>query len=209
MKRINVRQTSILALLLILFTIAAHGAIRQTQDDEPKLTLYQEESTQKWGFKDEQGNVVIPCKYDKAWDFMIEGLAIVQSTSKLGFIDKTGKEITPCIYSNISVSTTTSYGVTTRQSFFEGLTGVQLNGKWGFIDMAGQMVIPCQYDAAFKFTDGLAQVRLNGKWGFVNKTGEVVVPCIYDAVFPFSEGGTATVRLGQKEFKIDKTGKEL
>ncbi|MDR0825322.1 MAG: WG repeat-containing protein [Prevotella sp.] len=143
---------------------------------------------------------------------MTEGLAIVQLNRRLGFIDKTGKEITPCIYSDIYVSTTTSYGVTIRKSFSEGLTGVQINGingKWGYIDMTGQEIIPCIYDAAFEFTDGLARVVFNGKWGFIDKTGEVVIPCIYDVAFPFSKGGTATVRVGEERFNIDKTGKKL
>ena len=54
------------------------------------------------GFKDQDGNVVIPCQW-KDVQFFSEGLAAVQDANdKWGFIDKTGEVVTPCQWSNVS-----------------------------------------------------------------------------------------------------------
>ena len=145
----------------------------------------------KWGFIDETGRVVIPCKYDNIYDFS-EGLARIKLNGKYGFIDKIGREICPCKYDEAG-------------DFFEGLARVQLNGKCGFIDKAGREVIPCEYDWAWNFSNGLAPVQLNDRWGFIDKTGREVIPCEYDYVFNFS-GRLARAQLNDKWGYIDKQG---
>lgn len=48
----------------------------------------------KWGFIDEKGIEVIPCKYDYV-DSFEEGLSMVSFNEKYGFIDKAGIEVVP------------------------------------------------------------------------------------------------------------------
>ncbi len=149
----------------------------------------------KYGYNLEStGEIVIPLKYDNAYDFS-EGLAIVKLNGKYGFIDKTGKEVIPLKYDN-------------ADSFREGLAWVELNGKYSFIDKTGKEVFPLKYDFAFPFTEGLAVVELNGKHGYIDKTGNEVIPLKYDLALPFSEG-MARVTLNGKDGFIDKTGKEV
>ena len=58
------------------------------------------ESSGKYGFVDELGDIVIPVQYDYAGYFK-DGLAYVLQNGKCGFIDKTGKAVIPIIYDDI------------------------------------------------------------------------------------------------------------
>ena len=114
----------------------------------------------KYGFIDNTGQVVIPPKYDLAWDFS-EGLARVSQNGKYGFIDNTGKVVIPLNYDWVG-------------SFSEGLAMVKRNGKWGFIDKTGKVVIPLKYDKAYPFGNGVAGVldRSTGEAFYINRQGE-------------------------------------
>ncbi len=151
-------------------------------------------TTEKWGYKDENGNIVIPAKYDEVENFS-EGLALVKINGKWGFIDKTDKLVIPAKYDD-------------AWPFSDGLARVKINGKYGFIDKADKLVIPAKYDNAVGFSDGLASVKINGKWGFIDKTDKLVIPAIYDYVREF-KNGKARVELNGREFYIDKNGNEV
>ncbi len=145
----------------------------------------------KYGFADENGNIVIPLKYDYAKDFS-EGLALVKLNGKWGYIDKNGNEVTSLKYDY-------------AKDFYEGLAAVKLNGKWGYIDKNGNEVTPLKYDYAEDFSEGPARVRLNDKYGFIDKSGNEVIPLKYDYANSFSEG-LARVKLNNKCSFIDKSG---
>jgi hypothetical protein len=103
-------------------------------------------SSDKFGFIDKTGKVVIPLKYDLV-DLFSEGLAKVTLNNKDGFIDQSGKELIPLKYDRV-------------EWFSEGLAGVELNGKWGFIDKSGKEVIALKYLEAYPFDEGLAEVQV-------------------------------------------------
>ena len=155
----------------------------------------------KYGYCDDYGHgkLVIPAKYDDAYDFH-EGLAEVRLGYKWGFIDKPGKMVIPNIYDDVG-------------PFSEGLAPVYLDNKWGFIDKTGKMVIPNIYDdvrgsnISTSFYKGLAPVKLDGKWGFIDKTGKMVIPNIYEYLNYVTLRGLAKVKLNGKKVTIDKTGK--
>ena len=127
----------------------------------------------KWGFKDQNGKVIVAPKYNSSHQFR-EGLAAVSIGgsydeefdmvlgSKYGFIDNTGKEVIALKYESIN------------DGFYEGLAAVKLNGKWGYINTAGNEVIPFQYSEAFIFMNGKAKVRKDGREFFIDKTGKEV-----------------------------------
>ncbi|MBE7509762.1 MAG: WG repeat-containing protein [Bacteroidia bacterium] len=157
----------------------------------------------KWGYKDAGGKVVVPPKYDFAWD-LSDGLGRVRDKEKYGFIDQSGKIIIPLKFEN-------------AYSFIDNMAAVKLNGKYGFIDKTGKEVIPFQYDEATYFYDGLALVKEGtirdkknnvtqyGKYGFIDKTNKVVIPIKYEGASEFSEG-LAAVKLNKKYGYIDSTG---
>ena len=58
--------------------------------NQSDLTLIEQNG--KWGYINSKKKVVIPPKFDDAYDFL-QGLARVKMDNKYGFIDKTGKVI--------------------------------------------------------------------------------------------------------------------
>lgn len=80
----------------------------------------------KYGFIDNTGQVVIPPKYDLAWDFS-EGLARVSQNGKAGFIDNTGKVVIPLKYDK-------------AYSFYNGVAGVldRSTGEAFYINRQGE-----------------------------------------------------------------------
>ena len=156
--------------------------------------LAQVELNGKWGFIDETGNEVIPCKYDGIWNFY-EGLAAAALNCKYGFIDKTGKTVIPFKYDWAG-------------KFKDGIAKVEVNDKWGFIDKTGKEVIPFKFDGIGTFQDGLAKVELNEKFGFIDKTCREICRCKYDWVDDFKDE-LAVVKLNNKYGFIDTTGREV
>jgi hypothetical protein len=90
-----------------------------------------DEEWDKWGYADENFQIVIPLVYDDVQDFS-EGLAAVKTGERWGYIDRTGKKIVPAKYAD-------------ARPFSEGLAAVMLNNKWGFIDKSGNTLIPFRY----------------------------------------------------------------
>lgn len=123
-----------------------------------------------------------------------EGLEIVKVGNKYTFTTKTNKTITPIKFDG-------------AWPFSEGLAKVMLGKKFGFINNTGQTTIPFKYDYAESFSQGLALVELEGKWGFIDKTGRTVIPFKYTDAWSFTKRGTAKVKLNDRLFYIDKTGK--
>ena len=152
----------------------------------------------KYGFINEKGEKVTPCKYGHAGRFSSNGLANVEIDGKYGFINEKGEEVIPCRYDNAS-------------SFYNGcFAWVKIDGKYGFINEKGEVVIPCQYVSVDTFSsNGLAKVKTDGKWGFINEKGEVVIPCCYDFAYRFSSNGLVKVIIDGKYGFINEKGEEV
>ena len=112
-----------------------------------------------FGFKDGNGNVVVPATYANVWKYSSDGYAKVkQSNNKVGLIDRSGKLVVPAKYTDIA-------------AFSEGLARVQFNGRYGFVDTSGNEVIAPAYKDAYNFSGGHALVAKGNRWGFVDKSG--------------------------------------
>ena len=157
-------------------------------------------NTKKWGFKDADGNIVIPATYEKVWEFS-EGLAPVQirdktAAYKWGFIDKDNKFVIPATYVD-------------ARPFSEGLAPVDTDvywGGWGFIDKDNKMIIPAVYDGVTRFTEGLAGVAKDGKCGHIDKNNRFVIPPSYEGVAGFCDG-LARVIIKEKAGFIDRNNR--
>lgn len=53
-----------------------------------------------YGFMDESGDIVIPCKYNLVYPFDKSGHALVIKDGKIGYIDTSGKEVVPIKYNS-------------------------------------------------------------------------------------------------------------
>ncbi len=192
-----------------------------------------DKKTKKYGFVNEQMELIVPCEYDLCGHF-VDGLAFAYDKLKGVFqIDKAGNVQDLPSYDYYEV-----YGFSDGLAkvlkdkdgnrayidregkdvinvyypggcgdFKEGLACVvNANHKYGFIDKTGTEVIPCQFDYVGDFSEGLARVEINDRYGFVDKTGKLVIPCKYEGASDFSEG-LACVEVNDKSGFIDKSGK--
>lgn len=124
----------------------------------------------KYGFKDQNGNVVIDAKYKDAQEFS-EGLAAVKLKDKWGFLDETGKEVISFYFVDV-------------KPFSEGMAMARFSytEKAGFIDNKGISVLPFEFSSPSSFHHGYAsEVRMidyQMKYGFIDMSGNMKVePC--------------------------------
>lgn len=155
---------------------------------------------ENFGYKDQNGKVVIKAVYSKAYDFSSDGLACVAVKNKdgselYGFIDIKGQFV---------IKPTYDWAYT----FSEGIAPVIQGDYAGFIDTKGKIKIPLKFGGAGYLCEGLAAVCdiESGKWGYIDRTGKQVISFLYDDCTIFNEG-LAAVKVGEKWGYIDRTGK--
>lgn len=184
--------------------------IEETNYSYVTLTSYSEGLIAVWqdgkyGYANQKGKLVIPCKYETEWgrippSCFSEGLASVYIEGKYGYLDKNGNVAIPCKYES-------------AYDFSDSLGMVKVNGKFGYIDRTGKEVIPCQYIDATRFSEGLASVKKDDKVIVIDKTGKEAFPCEYDFVDIFSEGFARVMVYDEpgksKDGIINKSGKEV
>lgn len=191
-----------------------------------------DKKTKKYGFINEQMELVVPCEYDFCGHF-VDDLAFTYDNKVAFQIDQAGNIHELPSYDYYEVSNFSdglalvrkdkegNYAYINKEgkeiinvfypkgcsSFREGLAMVvNADRKIGFIDKTGIEVIPCQFDNITRFSEGLASVNINDKYGFINKTGEMVIPCRYDITSDFSEGLAKVIINNKYGGFIDKTG---
>jgi hypothetical protein len=161
-----------------------------------------------WGYLDRQGKVVVHAKYQSAYPFSRDSLALVElvnsaakgaltDRAKLAFIDRSGKEV----ISRVSA----------RESFHDGiayLRGQLETGPARFIDRAGKVVLTL--DPSFEYLDSsesLLRVKNSeGWWAYLATDGHPVLYVDHvDEAFPYSDG-QARFRIGRLYGFMDKSG---
>lgn len=156
------------------------------------------EKNNKYGYINTKGKEIIPCIYDRSDGFNSK-LAFTLLNGKEGFIDQTGKEVVPFgKYKNL-------------RELNNGFIEFKVYGKTGLLNTEGQEILPAKKYSSIspEFHDGLAMVYgQNNKIGYINEEGQEIIPCIYDRADDFYNG-KAEVKLYDRYFYIDKTGKEI
>ncbi len=182
--------------IIVLLTGCNTGSNRNDSapvTDRYEITDYQ---TNKQGFINSEGEIVIEAKYDGVEHFK-DGLALIKETDSsgetvYGYIDRNGRTIIKPQY---------HYAF----SFSEGLAKVRKDpdSPYIFINTSGRKVfeLPSNVTNVRFFREGLAAVEINDKWGYIDKTGKIVIEPKYDEAVAFSEG-LALVQLGKKSSSI-------
>jgi hypothetical protein len=180
----------------ILCGAAIPSAVAPTQTPSRRLLPIQQDS--KWGYINEQGEIVIKPQFDEAREFS-DGLAFVrypnrakplkpgQTTPELiigqGFIDETGKVVLELEHPAYLAGDNFYDGLT---KFWTGESGRTL---YGFIDTSGRVRIKPQFTHAYEFIEGLCAVCISDeKCGFIDKDGSFAIEPKYRTVFPFMDG---------------------
>lgn len=121
---------NLLTLLLVL--VLGSGVISARE-------LVVTQNKDKYGYADENGEIVIKPQYTHAYPFE-NGMAKVAKGEKWGYINESGKAIVPIQYDNI-------------EPFENGLARVQKGKKYGYITEDGAVYIKPEYDFIGSFND--------------------------------------------------------
>lgn len=159
----------------------------------------------KYGFINEAGKEIIPCKYDYVNTYP-KGIIIVQiKTGQYdnlsGVIDSTGKELIPIKYGRLEY-------YPEEELFVVGETNIS---NVGVMDLNGKMIIPFEYEFWSKrISKGIWPVGKKDICGVVNMKNEIVVPFTFEMIESYSdELNVAPAKKGGKYGFIDRTGKEV
>lgn len=193
-KRLHVimRALIILVFLLLGADLSYHGWVCFAEWNS--LRACHDLETDLYGFI-KRGKIVIPLKWNEAYEFSC-GLARVRdATGKYGFINEKGELVSPCQWK-------------WADNYHEGLAVVvNFNKKCGFIDDTGTLVVPCQWRCAWSFSEERAKVMSSqGMIGFIDKAGTLVIQCQWEDATDFYDG-IAEVREYSGSYRnIDKNG---
>ena len=185
------------------------------------LYMYIDEKTEMYGYKNEEGIVIVPAKYYTKYsgeyyfaytEFCFlsgehpevgefhEGMALVADNRGYGYIDSEGKEVIPCQYKM-------------ALPFSEDLAAVKdkKTDKWGYINKKGEIVIPFQYRYPRSFTEGYAFVeKEENKWSYIDTKGKNIIPWDnYFTGYNFFVNGLAQIKSGGKYGFINYNGKTV
>lgn len=158
------------------------------------------EENGKYGFKDENGKVVIPCVYDRvgwSWD---NGYCEVTIDDRKGYIDSDGKVVVPIDYDSVSYESDQNLFVVGKGENWREM-------KYGILDSEGKQILPIEYDSIDRLREcEHLLVKLEGKLGLVSVSGEVVLPIEYDDVKDYRGAKPLLIKDG-KSFVIEKDGR--
>jgi uncharacterized protein (TIGR02145 family) len=138
------------------------------------LYVFRSKNSEKWGYKDKNGEIVISEQFEAAYQFD-EGVAIVKLGGKYGVIDKKGEWVINPQYDDLGYCE-------------DGLFKVKVGNKWGWLNKKGEIVINPQFDETYRFYGNkLAPVRMGtDKWGYIDKKGQILINPQFKQALPFS-----------------------
>lgn len=135
----------------------------------------------KWGYVDQTGALVIPCRYDGAKEMREDRAPVRIGSPEDGerfWIDPAGNRLYDYPWDGAS-------------AYNRGVALVKQDGLWGLIDREGSVLAGCRWEAvrdnaamalSLPFAGAeLMAVTVDGLMGFVNVKGEMVVPCQFEA----------------------------
>ena len=125
-----------------------------------------QDTTEKWGVIDHDGNMVIPCRWKSIKYFPhLDQFDVVNFDGGIGVLDRKGNEV-------LKPGQWVSY---------QYLCDMQLymvqdaNGLYGCLDINGKVLQPCRYESVECVCDDLFIVKdVNGKSGRLDKNGNLV-----------------------------------
>ncbi|GEM_PF-3142793 len=122
----------------------------------------------KWGYIDESGKLQIWPKFDYAFKFDENGIAIARKDGNNFFINKSGVKLFDRDFDQVF-------------AFSDKKARVKIGEKLGFIDLNGNEIIPFLYLEASDFINGFATVQLSdGAWGVIDEKGKFIIQPTYD-----------------------------
>lgn len=157
----------------------------------------------KWGFIDEQGQLVIDYTYDFAGPF-VDGIAGIVKDGKIGYINKDNEFVIEAKYPYKDTTVLRDYSC--------GLVKIADDDKVIYFDKNGKEVFTRERNTSRDFINDMAIVEnSNEEYGYMDTKGNVVIDYQYFSTSNFTDDGLAKVYTDEFEnFKfIDKNGKTI
>lgn len=182
--------------LLMVCAIVANSIMLQAQTLVFQAKTFE---TQKWGYANLEGEIIIPAEYEKCYPFSSNGLAVIYDGKErqYHFIDlkntrlKTDPE---------SFKTKDVFGFNLG-GFSDHLFLVEVKGKWGYMNDEGKLAIPAIYDEGSNFNGGHANVKKGKTIVLIDTKGnETTIAAPAVDVKEFSEGLAAIETKGKFGF---------
>ena len=162
---------SVLVLFLVIGGIGSYFYKKSLQVN----TIFSEgmvavkNSNNRWGYITKSGKTKINFKFDNAFNFTKNGLALVSSGNKFFFINKKGENVFNKTYSS-------------AVSFDKNLAIVKNGSFYGAINSEGKTVIPFDYDNINTFVGDYAIAEKYGLYGIIDRIGRTVVDFKYEKI---------------------------
>lgn len=210
-------------ILLVFMFIGLFGCTARFSFNEQKpVTLFNSgliafRTGDKWGYLNEEEEVVIQPTYDAAGRFN-DGEAIVKQNGKYFLIDSDGIKVLDkgylALYRDVStgnvlymedslwgfmdgdgeILTEPLYDKVIESS--EGIFTVKKNDMYGYVDSEGKEITDIKFKAATPYSQGLGVVKLDDKWGVIDMRGKVKIDYKYDLLSGFDKFNRAVAIIG-------------
>jgi len=159
--------------------------------DTTKLWPAYDNATEKWGYINEKGKMVIAAQYDVVHGFSC-GYACVHKDGQIHYIDPSG-----AIQASMEGNSDYYYFYNPGYDFHYDYVVVKKDDKYGLMNKKFEYVVqPSYLEVGNMSSSGLAVVR--DSWeeagysttasGYINTKGEIAIPCQYDNAQPFVDG---------------------
>ena len=123
----------------------------------------------KWGYINSDGDKKIDFKFEYAYPFAQNKLALVKYDGKYGYINKNSEFVIEPTYDEAF-------------SFNDNIAVCAKDEKYGAIDKNGETIIEFKYKNISSFKNDYAIAVYNGYYGVINKKGETVVNFEYELI---------------------------
>ncbi|MDF3026109.1 MAG: hypothetical protein K0S23_416 [Fluviicola sp.] len=190
-----------------IFTVGAFALNALLLQAQTYVVQVKSFATEKWGYSNVEGDLIIPAQYEKCYPFSSNGLAVIYDDKQrqYHFIDlkNTRLETDPAKF---KIKDGFGFHVS---GFHNQLFLVEVNEKWGYMNDEGKMSIPAVYDDGSDFNGGFAVAKKGTNFFILDVKGnETPISTQAMDVRDFSEG-LAPIRTMDKKFGFINTKGEL
>ena len=131
------------------------------------LAPFSEVGSDKWGYMNQKGEVVLSAKYDEVLDFSAEDLALVREGKTWSIIDEKGTAI-----STVKEFTPVSIFGFGKRGYENGYVVVGSNKLLGVLDVTGKVVHDFKYNYISDFHGGFSAAKIGKSFYILDKDGK-------------------------------------